>query len=139
MSATTEKEIFKCPAGFGNGNFADPSTCRRFYQVSVGCLFFFSLSLSFYSFMYNENLICLRSALLCSVCASIWWWSTFFQFEMEKKKNIFNPNNKPQNDLFCCFFVVFTFRANYFFGIFFFAALIHCSRSSKTYLLLSLC
>lgn len=34
VSATTEKVEFKCPSGYGNGNFADPSTCRRFYQVS---------------------------------------------------------------------------------------------------------
>lgn len=27
---------FQCPEAVGNGNFADPSTCRRFYQVSVG-------------------------------------------------------------------------------------------------------
>ena len=27
-----EKE-FVCPEGAGNGNFADPATCRRFYQV----------------------------------------------------------------------------------------------------------
>nr|CAD7588525.1 unnamed protein product [Timema genevievae] len=27
-----EKE-FECPEGAGNGNFADPVTCRRFYQV----------------------------------------------------------------------------------------------------------
>jgi len=26
-------EEFKCPEGQGNGNFADPATCRRFYQV----------------------------------------------------------------------------------------------------------
>lgn len=24
---------FVCPEGQGNGNFADPATCRRFYQV----------------------------------------------------------------------------------------------------------
>lgn len=28
-------EEFVCPEGTqGNGNFADPATCRRFYQVS---------------------------------------------------------------------------------------------------------
>lgn len=42
MSATTEKVEFKCPSGYGNGNFADPATCRRFYQVS-----FFRLRLLF--------------------------------------------------------------------------------------------
>lgn len=26
-------EEFVCPSEFGNGNFADPATCRRFYQV----------------------------------------------------------------------------------------------------------
>jgi len=26
-------EEFRCPEGQGNGNFADPATCRRFYQV----------------------------------------------------------------------------------------------------------
>lgn len=29
----SKKEEFVCPIGFGNGNFADPATCRRFYQV----------------------------------------------------------------------------------------------------------
>jgi hypothetical protein len=29
-----EKE-FICPEGAGNGNFADPATCRRFYQVKL--------------------------------------------------------------------------------------------------------
>jgi hypothetical protein len=29
-----EKE-FTCPEGAGNGNFADPATCRRFYQVML--------------------------------------------------------------------------------------------------------
>lgn len=28
-------EEFKCPEGQGNGNFADPATCRRFYQVNT--------------------------------------------------------------------------------------------------------
>lgn len=28
-------EEFKCPEGQGNGNFADPATCRRFYQVNI--------------------------------------------------------------------------------------------------------
>lgn len=27
-------EEFTCPEGQGNGNFADPATCRRFYQVN---------------------------------------------------------------------------------------------------------
>lgn len=34
VSATTERVEFKCPSGYGNGNFADPVTCRRFYQVN---------------------------------------------------------------------------------------------------------
>ncbi|CAK9825020.1 Chitin deacetylase 1 [Anthophora retusa] len=29
-------EEFKCPEGQGNGNFADPATCRRFYQCVDG-------------------------------------------------------------------------------------------------------
>ena len=29
------KEDFECPTNTGNGNFADPVTCRRFYQVSL--------------------------------------------------------------------------------------------------------
>ena len=28
-----EEKEFKCPVEQGNGNFADPVTCRRFYQV----------------------------------------------------------------------------------------------------------
>jgi hypothetical protein len=32
-----EKE-FICPEGAGNGNFADPATCRRFYQVKLELL-----------------------------------------------------------------------------------------------------
>lgn len=32
---------FVCPEGAGNGNFADPATCRRFYQVSVDTVFLF--------------------------------------------------------------------------------------------------
>uniref|UniRef100_A0A182T339 Uncharacterized protein n=1 Tax=Anopheles maculatus TaxID=74869 RepID=A0A182T339_9DIPT len=28
-----EEKEFKCPIEQGNGNFADPVTCRRFYQV----------------------------------------------------------------------------------------------------------
>jgi len=34
QSKDKEKEEFECPANAGNGNFADPVTCRRFYQVS---------------------------------------------------------------------------------------------------------
>jgi len=30
-------EEFRCPEGQGNGNFADPATCRRFYQVIKFC------------------------------------------------------------------------------------------------------
>lgn len=29
-----DKKEFECPENGGNGNFADPATCRRFYQVS---------------------------------------------------------------------------------------------------------
>lgn len=36
-STTAEREEFKCP-GHANGNYADPSTCRRFYQVNLGFL-----------------------------------------------------------------------------------------------------
>lgn len=32
----SEREPFKCPEGYGNGNFADPATCRKFYQVGFG-------------------------------------------------------------------------------------------------------
>lgn len=28
-----DKKEFECPENGGNGNFADPATCRRFYQV----------------------------------------------------------------------------------------------------------
>lgn len=28
-----DKEDFECPNGVGNGDFADPTQCRRFYQV----------------------------------------------------------------------------------------------------------
>lgn len=31
-------EQFKCPEGQGNGNFADPATCRRFYQVILSLI-----------------------------------------------------------------------------------------------------
>lgn len=31
-----DTEPYVCPEGTqGNGNFADPATCRRFYQVSA--------------------------------------------------------------------------------------------------------
>ncbi|XP_031636611.1 uncharacterized protein LOC116349354 [Contarinia nasturtii] len=36
VSATTERVEFKCPSGYGNGNYADPATCRRFYQCVDG-------------------------------------------------------------------------------------------------------
>uniref|UniRef100_A0A1B0AX91 Uncharacterized protein n=1 Tax=Glossina palpalis gambiensis TaxID=67801 RepID=A0A1B0AX91_9MUSC len=28
----TQKEEFQCPSNIANGNYADPVTCRRFYQ-----------------------------------------------------------------------------------------------------------
>lgn len=34
QSKDKDKEEFECPTNAGNGNFADPVTCRRFYQVS---------------------------------------------------------------------------------------------------------
>lgn len=34
QSKDKDKEEFECPPNVGNGNFADPVTCRRFYQVS---------------------------------------------------------------------------------------------------------
>lgn len=36
ISAQKEKEEFQCPTSVGNGNFADPVTCRRFYQCVDG-------------------------------------------------------------------------------------------------------
>lgn len=27
-------EKFRCPEDQGNGNYADPATCRKFYQVN---------------------------------------------------------------------------------------------------------
>lgn len=33
--ATIVREEFLCPTNFGNGNYADPATCRRFYQAST--------------------------------------------------------------------------------------------------------
>lgn len=38
--ANAKAEEFVCPAGFGNGNFADPATCRRFYQVYLQCSYY---------------------------------------------------------------------------------------------------
>lgn len=38
VTAEDEKKDFLCPTN--NGNFADPSTCRRFYQVSINVLLF---------------------------------------------------------------------------------------------------
>ena len=35
QSKDKEKEEFECPTNVGNGNFADPVTCRRFYQVCI--------------------------------------------------------------------------------------------------------
>jgi len=26
---------YQCPEGLGQGNFADPATCRRFYQLQL--------------------------------------------------------------------------------------------------------
>ncbi|XP_037935007.1 chitin deacetylase 1 [Teleopsis dalmanni] len=34
--AQKEKEEFQCPSTIGNGNYADPATCRRFYQCVDG-------------------------------------------------------------------------------------------------------
>lgn len=31
-----KEEEFQCPQATGNGNFADPATCRRFYQCVDG-------------------------------------------------------------------------------------------------------
>ena len=31
-----DKKEFECPENGGNGNFADPATCRRFYQCVDG-------------------------------------------------------------------------------------------------------
>lgn len=58
-AASAPREEFKCPNGNANGNYADPVTCRRFYQVS--CLvawthkkisFSFSFSFCFVFFFY---------------------------------------------------------------------------------------
>lgn len=37
-AAGGDKEEFKCPGEAGTGSFADPKTCRRFYQVRSGKL-----------------------------------------------------------------------------------------------------
>lgn len=34
-----DKKEFECPENGGNGNFADPATCRRFYQVKLAAQF----------------------------------------------------------------------------------------------------
>jgi hypothetical protein len=34
LAQSKDKEEFECPTNVGNGNFADPVTCRRFYQVT---------------------------------------------------------------------------------------------------------
>lgn len=33
QSKDNKQEVFECPTNAGNGNFADPVSCRRFYQV----------------------------------------------------------------------------------------------------------
>lgn len=33
IAAQKTPEEFKCPENDGNGNYADPATCRKFYQV----------------------------------------------------------------------------------------------------------
>lgn len=39
---SAQKSDYVCPEGYGNGNFADPATCRRFYQVSTIALKYYS-------------------------------------------------------------------------------------------------
>lgn len=57
-SATPEKrEEFTCPFGYGNGNFADPVTCRRFYQVGLCKNLVFVMHRSY-------NVVVLRKAFL---------------------------------------------------------------------------
>lgn len=65
-----KREEFICPTGFGNGNFADPVTCRRFYQVCyIMCLYYYILVL------YMLLLITFLLAVYC-----IWW---------EKNNNVY--------------------------------------------------
>lgn len=53
------KEEFKCPVGYGNGNFADPVTCRRFYQV----ISFLPSFVAYFTLAYLISFVCLlRSA-----------------------------------------------------------------------------
>jgi len=37
-----EEEEYVCPENSGNGNYADPATCRRFYQVPTYLSIIFS-------------------------------------------------------------------------------------------------
>lgn len=46
-------EEFRCPEGQGNGNFADPATCRRFYQV------IHIINLSSNNYIRISHLLCL--------------------------------------------------------------------------------
>lgn len=48
---------FKCPEGYGSGNFADPVTCRRFYQVSSILSLFSFIRLSFSTVLFTIFLI----------------------------------------------------------------------------------
>lgn len=66
MAATTERVEFKCPSGYGNGNFADPATCRRFYQVSC----FFSV----------DTCVCVKDTLNARLCPFLFEWFFSFRF-----------------------------------------------------------
>lgn len=50
MKCETAGETFVCPESGGNGNYADPATCRRFYQVLFDtevCTFFIYIIILF--------------------------------------------------------------------------------------------
>uniref|UniRef100_A0A1B0FLW3 Chitin-binding type-2 domain-containing protein n=1 Tax=Glossina morsitans morsitans TaxID=37546 RepID=A0A1B0FLW3_GLOMM len=36
LTTSAQKEEFQCPSNIANGNYADPVTCRRFYQCVDG-------------------------------------------------------------------------------------------------------
>lgn len=68
----SEREPFKCPEGYGNGNFADPATCRKFYQVGFGY--------TYIPYHHPLHFYIIITPLSCAVCVGELLLLFFFPF-----------------------------------------------------------
>lgn len=95
-----EKEEYECPTNVGNGNFADPVTCRRFYQVfkCISLIWICSLTHYFFPRVFSVSMG-FRTSTVVHLASIL---TTYKSFARSKMRRAVDPLQQVSQTLHIC-------------------------------------